>query len=910
MITLFQALEDLHRTDAYTESVGVYVMMSVSTVSENVEDDVEFVSEGPLRPVLECIDLLSDAEDEDGEPTPHTVEEQVDKQRAHAVSTLDRLARQVAVEKQERAEKCKAFKEKMISQQAHGRHELAVSRTNSNCDDAKRCVDIWLKMPGLQPGAINSQWRRRSAPAPAPVRFSPQTCPVINCGRVYDNALLLEGHLKRFDHSPCDPTIALKGSPSSVFACLSCGCHFNSKESWRDHMESKVSSSDADGHSRSQSYQLIVCFACPACYLLFNIRDECLQHMSTKNHFTHSILLSDAKTPAVPVPVPRYAKNRLIALCKDISFKVKCTVCSVVLTSHMEAKAHFNVHCRHGCAIAIADQSVTDIMKKMALAGQCFTCHKLFLTLGKMEEHRGHTKHNVKPISSLDKALLYYSNYSETRNARKGVANPSNDTLMWGSKKDPKDSVEPSAKRQRTTSLDSQCKREKRSGLAWFCECGLRFMEESQASKHLQAANQIFHKCAVCEKLMGESSIARLHMSRFHGGAHLSNFLFHCRQCKVELPRMEDIMSHVAVIHQGHTYYQEREDVIDNSVSSSTSPKPSTSSETQSSGPASSTSNPPPKAEWWLCRMCEDLFDSEVGVRKHCSDLSSHSFQRFACGHCPQKFFKDSTLRRHCANEHGGDVVLRFFCGLCDSILYNNEREFQEHYDSLHSQDFYRLETAESNSQVATESTAESPLACAGPSRVCPCIGSEKSREERKAVFTKCMKQLAIDNNCDYVCRQCDRKTSTYAEMKTHVLIKHEALEKSFDVQCTICLESHKDVPSFHSHYHKQHCQLEPCACNRPSDTDKKSASNSQILNAQPIFKKTNAEEFQNVKSISASSVPDVKQEVTVSRDIEDDDAFDRDMKLALALSAEEARKSKDLDIEIEEALKRSLQEF
>lgn len=36
----------------------------------------------------------------------------------------------------------------MISQQAHGRHELSVSRTNSESGDAKRCVDIWLKMPG------------------------------------------------------------------------------------------------------------------------------------------------------------------------------------------------------------------------------------------------------------------------------------------------------------------------------------------------------------------------------------------------------------------------------------------------------------------------------------------------------------------------------------------------------------------------------------------------------------------------------------------------------------------------------------------------------------------------------------------------------------------------------------------
>lgn len=489
---------------------------------------------------------------------------------------------------------------------------------------------------------------------------------------------------------------------------------------------------------------------------------------------------------------------------------------------------------------------MADIMRKMAVVGQCSSCSKLFLSLGKMEEHKEHTKHEVEPIRSIDRALLYYSNYGEIRNAQKGTANHlskhSNDTLLWGGKKDPKDVDEPSSKRQRLTSLDSQVKSERRSNFAWFCECGLHFTEEEQANKHLLAANEIFHKCGVCGKLMGESSIARLHMSRFHGGAHLSNFLFHCRRCKVEMPRVQDIMAHIGVSHRGHTYYQEKEDTMDNSVSSSMSPKPSTSSETEiAPRPSSSSSGPPPKTEWWLCRMCEDLFDSEAAVRKHCNDLSSHSFQRFACGHCPQKFFKDSTLRRHCSNEHGGDIVLRYFCGLCDSILYNDEKEFQEHYDSLHSQDYYRLETPENNSQAATENrpAVESPAAPENPSQICPCMGSEKSKEERKPIYTKCMKQLARDNKCQYICRQCDKKTSSYAEMKTHVLIKHEGNEKSFDLLCTVCSESHKDVTAFHSHFHKQHCQLEPCL---PIDADKKKPNTSNILPAEEIFPQTNGE--------------------------------------------------------------------
>lgn len=38
--------------------------------------------------------------------------------------------------------------EKQILQKAHGQQELAVSSTNGINQEAKRCVDMWLKMPG------------------------------------------------------------------------------------------------------------------------------------------------------------------------------------------------------------------------------------------------------------------------------------------------------------------------------------------------------------------------------------------------------------------------------------------------------------------------------------------------------------------------------------------------------------------------------------------------------------------------------------------------------------------------------------------------------------------------------------------------------------------------------------------
>lgn len=40
------------------------------------------------------------------------------------------------------------FQEKQILQKAHGQQELAFSSTNGLNQEAKRCVDMWLKMPG------------------------------------------------------------------------------------------------------------------------------------------------------------------------------------------------------------------------------------------------------------------------------------------------------------------------------------------------------------------------------------------------------------------------------------------------------------------------------------------------------------------------------------------------------------------------------------------------------------------------------------------------------------------------------------------------------------------------------------------------------------------------------------------
>lgn len=878
--------------------------MSTSTVNE--EGDVEFVSEGPLRPVLEYIDLLSDGEDEAGVCMN---EDEVDRQKAQAASTLDRLARQVAVQKKKRAEKCKAFKEKVILQQAHGRRELADSHCSSeDSNDAKRCVAMWLKMPGLKPGVINTgtDWSRRSAALP--VRHSPQNCPVLNCGRVYDCVPLLDGHLKRFDHSPCDPTIMLKGSPAPVYACVACARHFETKELWRSHMASKISS-DASGHVSSQTCQMIACFACPACFLFFNIKDECLQHMAAKSHFTHSISLSGIVSEPAPIPVPQYVKNRLIALSKEVSFRVKCTICSKVLTSHMEAKAHFNVQCRQGYATAEADQTLTQIMKQLMVLGQCLSCTKIFFHQKDIDEHKEQTLHETQIIKSVEQALLVYSNYREIQRNLKVTPSQSSKRTSAASLhsdiEEKHDSIWSPAKRKRIFSSSSQTKLNGFTKVAFFCECGLKYMDEDTVSKHLLAINQIFYKCAVCGKLMSESSIARLHMSRFHGGNHLSNFTYNCRKCSVEMPRLEDIMSHVALSHHGHTYFEEREDTSEDVLSG---PSQKACSSTESRAPVSIP--PTSKAEErWMCRMCEDMFESEEAVHEHCSDLSSHSFQRFMCGHCPQKFFKESTLRRHCANEHNNQLAIRYFCGLCDSMLYDSHQEFMNHYTSLHSRDYFHFAKKESSSPIP-QASIELPTTSKSLSQHCLCMGFQKSKDETKSTYTRCMKLLATEGKCTYACHRCEAKTHSYAEIRTHMYLKHESMgkDKSFDVTCVLCSLSLKDVPSFHLHYHALHCSLEPCVSsriNKASSSFVEEPAIAKIVNAKEIFPDTDAEEFKSVKEIIISSPDSTEEDLKKSQD-----TFDDEMKLALALSAEEAKKPTEFEQDMEEAVKRSLLDF
>lgn len=258
---------------------------SESTTDEN-EDDIQFVSEGPLRPVLEYIDLVSSDDEEPS--TSHSDEnfkckDYIDHQKDKVALTLARLARHVEVEKQQKEEKNRAFREKIDFQHAHGLQELEFIQGHSETEAARQCVDQWLKMPGLRTNAANSGTKRSFQRGGRMWRSEkPILCPIMHCNKEFDNGHLLLGHLKRFDHSPCDPTITLHGPLANSFACAVCYEHFVTQQQYKDHLLSRTAA--ADGHSNSLLPQIIQCYACPQCFLLFSTKDECLKHMSTKNH--------------------------------------------------------------------------------------------------------------------------------------------------------------------------------------------------------------------------------------------------------------------------------------------------------------------------------------------------------------------------------------------------------------------------------------------------------------------------------------------------------------------------------------------------------------------------------------------------------------------------------------------------
>uniref|UniRef100_A0A2K6QD03 E3 SUMO-protein ligase ZNF451 n=1 Tax=Rhinopithecus roxellana TaxID=61622 RepID=A0A2K6QD03_RHIRO len=797
---------------------------SESTKDEN-EDDIRFVSEGPLRPVLEYIDLVSSDDEEPS--TSHTDEnvkrkDHIDHQKDKVALTLARLARHVEVEKQQKEEKNRAFREKIDFQHAHGLQELEFIRGHSDTEAARLCVDQWLKMPGLKTGTINSG-TKSSFRRGGQMRVSgkPILCPIMHCNKEFDNGHLLLGHLKRFDHSPCDPTITLHGPFFSSFACVICYKKFVTQQQYRDHLFDKEATDD--GHNNNLLPQIIQCFACPNCFLLFSSKDECSKHMSGKNHFHQSFKLGENKGIAHPISFPSFAKKLLISLCKDVPFQVKCVACHQTLRSHMELTAHFRVRCRNAGPVAVAEKSITQVAEKFILRGYCPDCNQVFVDETSTHNHKQNSGHKVRVINSVEESVLLYCHSSE------GNKDPSSDLHLlldqskFSSLKRTMSIKESSSQEciaipKKKMNLKDKShegvacvQKEKSVVKTWFCECNQRFPSEDAVEKHVFSANTMGYKCVVCGKVCDDSGVIRLHMSRIHGGAHLNNFLFWCRTCKKELTKKDTIMAHVTEFHNGHRYFYEMDEVEGETLPSSSTTLGNLTANKPSSAIAiidHSLANSNARGKW-QCRICEDMFDSQEYVKQHCMSLASHKFHRYSCAHCRKPFHKIETLYRHCQDEHDNEIKIKYFCGLCD-LIFNVEEAFLSHYEEHHSID-YVFVSEKTETSIKTEE--DFPVVETSNQLTCGCRESYICKVNRKEDYSRCLQIMLDKGKLWFRCSLCSATAQNLTDMNTHIHQVHKEKsdeeEQQYVIKCGTCTKAFHDPESAQQHFHRKHCFLQ-----------------------------------------------------------------------------------------------------
>ncbi|XP_075718093.1 E3 SUMO-protein ligase ZNF451 [Rhinoderma darwinii] len=792
------------------------------------EDEIEFVGEGQSRPVLECVDLLSSDDETQDVHLNRTLKDHVDCQKDQVASTLDRLARRVEVEKRQKAEKNRAFQEKLNFQHAHGLQELEFIKDLPGKHAARLCVNEWLKKPGLKPGNVCASRRNFSRSLETcSINSQSIACPVMHCNRKFDNGQLLLGHLKRFDHSPCDPTIALRGVCDNAYACVLCLKSFVSKNEYNDHLLAKAKM--ADGHEKRIPSLLIQCFACPCCFLLFYQRDECLKHMSASNHFKRTIIFKDEKGIPCPIPMPAYAKNVLIGLCKDILFQIFCTSCRLELHSYTELTAHFRTRCRNAGPVSISEKSIADVATMFRLKTYCPYCKQALTTDPHIAKHIQRTNHNVKRIESIEESILAFCYINE------GAKTPSDICLSAANAR-----LKPCTLKRTLHDTDfssnilGKCKKESKMATisdwhvkkeqdvlmkAWFCECVQQFPSEKAAEKHIMTANRIFHKCMVCGKLAEDLGIIHLHMSRFHGGAHLSNFRFWCQICHKELVRIENVMAHVSDCHGGHSFYYE-EDVIEQPSTSTDAKTPHVLVEAEIPAVPQQSAK-----DMWQCHICEEMFDSEETVQQHCKSLTIHQFHKYVCDTCQKKFHKLETLLRHCQGQHDGDIKIKYFCGLCEDLRFDEECDFLAHYESFHGLDYGFVPNLV---QSPSKSSEGSSTSSGGTENhlTCGCLANYTDKSKRKEDSRLCLAKLLQKGKLWFSCCLCSATDQTLEGLSSHICMKsRESSSTNFVVKCSICSKFFTSADSAQRHYHTKHCFLE-----KPQINSKPSAPKNEVF--------------------------------------------------------------------------------
>ncbi|XP_061410358.1 E3 SUMO-protein ligase ZNF451 isoform X1 [Lethenteron reissneri] len=558
-------------------------------------DEVVFVSAGLQRPVVAFIELsdeesnLNNPNDEGKTPA---AEDHVDRVKARVQSTLERLARNVEEDKESRRAHNELLRVQRDSLQAHGTYMLGLCPQNPDMQAAKKCVEYYAKKPALRPGNLHANRRQQAPGCPTYSSFTEAlNCPIKNCLRTFDNRALLLGHMKRFDHSPCDPCVMLKGVPIVKYVCGPCQRMFYSMVDYEVHLLEKLkddsSLSICPPHKPGASPLSSRHFACPDCFLLFTLHDQCLQHMQQQGHFRSTYPIEKQKEPC-PIVFPDYAKNMLVSLCREVEFTVTCVSCGQGLRSNNHVTEHFRLRCQGGWPLALAKQPVSDVAKVFWAAGRCLLCAGLaLLTEDDCANHEAATGHLVWRINNMQVALIAFCYFRSGVNS--AAVNDGKTSSSIGKNYDGKTagshSPQPSTSSTDTGAFphpacSSNNNDDNGSGVGniiggssskaagggrateapqWVCECGSVLATEDEAFEHLVATNSVHFRCLVCRTVFLAESIVRLHMSRTHGGAHLSDYERWCCSCRIEVPSGRNgIAGHLLNYHPGHSFYFER----------------------------------------------------------------------------------------------------------------------------------------------------------------------------------------------------------------------------------------------------------------------------------------------------------------------------------------------------------------
>lgn len=467
--------------------------------------------------------------------------------------------------------------------------------------------------------------------------------------------------------------------------------------------------------------------------------------------------------------------------------------------------------------MALSKKSIAQVAEIFKTKGYCENCDKLFADNNQITEHKQATEHNIKVLTTMEESILMFCHINGKNKNQSHLCHivdrsrpllkrhlTSNESTSGREcapskrKTDVKDRNEDHVGNQ---SQGSACKVK-----AWFCECLRKFFTEESVEKHILSANRICHKCAVCGKLAENSSIIRLHMSRFHGGAHLTNFLLWCRACSVDL-REEDIMGHVTEFHGGHSCYYEQEALEDEPVPSVSDTACISVDEKRDCIPSPIELSPEksPVLGNWQCRICEEMFGSEESVKQHCMSLESHTFHRYCCGLCRNHFRKLGTLQRHFQEHHNQETETKYFCGLCGNLFFDTEEEFLIHYKEIHSTDYAFVPE---QMEVSIKEEDDFLPVEKGDRLTCGCRTAYVSRINRRNDYLTCQKAMLQKGSLWFRCCFCSATAQNSADLYRH-LNSHRSpkrKEQMYVVKCAACNKNFDDLESAHQHYHMKHC--------------------------------------------------------------------------------------------------------